>query len=81
MMSGSGDCVIPADLKTNVKELHEYMFEDYNFVPSQTVQSISETVLNNTGITANDGAIDTDKYNETAGATGSDAIGNSTEGN
>jgi LCP family protein required for cell wall assembly len=74
-----GDTVIPADLATNVQELHEYMFDDVNYVPSQTVQTISDTIVNNTGITTNSALINTGDYNETAGATGTDSIQKSTQ--
>jgi LCP family protein required for cell wall assembly len=78
-LSNQGDCVIPADLAANVKELHEYMFEDYGYVPSQTVQTISDTIMNSTGVTGNSLLINTDYYNETAGANGTDSIKKSTE--
>jgi anionic cell wall polymer biosynthesis LytR-Cps2A-Psr (LCP) family protein len=78
-MSGQGDCVIPADLSANVKQLHEYMFGDLSYVPSQTVQTISDTIMNNTGITADSPLVNTDDYNETAGANGTDSIQKSTE--
>jgi LCP family protein required for cell wall assembly len=74
-----GDTVIPADLATNVKELHEYLFEDYSYVPSQTVQTISETIVNNSGITTDSALINTGDYNETAGANGTDSIQKSTQ--
>lgn len=75
------DTVIPADLATNVKRLHEYMFDDRNYVPSQTVQAISDTIVNNTGITTESALINTSDYNETAGAVGTDSIQKSTEQN
>ena len=73
-MSRCGDTVIPADLVTNVKKLHEYMFDDAAYTPSQTVQAISETIVNTTGITADSAKINTSDYNETVGATGTDEI-------
>lgn len=78
-ISPMGDTVVPADLITNVKELHEYLFEDTNYVPSQTVQTISDTIVNNTGITTESALINTSDYNETAGANGTDNIKKSTE--
>lgn len=75
------DTVIPADLATNVTELHKYMFDDISYVPSQTVQAISDTIVNNTGITTNSALINTSDYNETAGAVGTDGIKKSTEEN
>jgi LCP family protein required for cell wall assembly len=80
-LTGQGDCVIPVDLAANVKELHEYMFEDYSFVPSQTVQTISDTVMTKTGVTEGAAQINTDDYNETAGANGTDSIKKGTEEN
>ncbi|MCI7108444.1 MAG: LCP family protein [Lachnospiraceae bacterium] len=77
----TNDTVIPADLATNVKELHEYMFDDRNYVPSQTVQTISDTIVNSTGITTESALINTSDYNETAGAVGTDGLKKSTEEN
>jgi hypothetical protein len=57
------------------------MFDESNFVASQTVQTISETIMANTGVTAGTATINTDDYNETAGANGTDAIQKSTEEN
>lgn len=62
-MPRCGDTVIPADLVTNVKKLHEYMFDDAAYTPSQTVQAISETIVNTTGITADSAKINTSDYN------------------
>lgn len=73
-MPRCGDTVIPADLVTNVKKLHEYMFDDATYTPSQTVQAISDTIVNTTGITADSAKINTSDYNETVGATGTDEI-------
>jgi len=46
-----GSLVVPCDLYTNVVELHEYLFDDKNYKPSSTVQSISDRVKNDTGCT------------------------------
>ncbi len=78
-ISPMGDTVVPADLRANVTELHKYMFDDLNYVPSQTVQTISDTIVNNTGITTESALINTSDYNETAGATGTDGIQKSTQ--
>jgi LCP family protein required for cell wall assembly len=80
-LSGQGDCVIPVDLSANVAQLHNYMFDESNFVASQTVQTISDTIMASTGVTAGSATINTDDYNETAGANGTDAIQKSTEEN
>lgn len=78
-LSGSGDTVIPADLATNVKELHKYMFDDDTYVLSSTVQTISDAIVYKTGINVDSVLINTSDYNETAGATGTDGIKKSTE--
>ena len=80
-LSATGDTVIPADLVTNVTQLHKYLFDDNTYVPSQTVQAISDTIVSQTGITKDSALINTSDYNETAGATGTDKIQKSTEGN
>ena len=50
------------------------MFDDAAYTPSQTVQAISDTIVNTTGITADSAKINTSDYNETVGATGTDEI-------
>ena len=49
-----GDCVIPCDLETNVTALHEYLFKDETYTPSNKVIGISEKITSKTGYTAND---------------------------
>lgn len=45
-----GSIVVPTDLKTNVEELHKYLFDEDNEV-SATVNSISDYIVNYTGCT------------------------------
>lgn len=45
-----GDLVVPTDLETNVKELHEYLFDEKNNV-SSTVSGISDYIVDYTGCT------------------------------
>ena len=47
----AGDVVVAVDLAANVKQLHEYLFEDTSYTPSATVQEISDTIAAETGIT------------------------------
>lgn len=47
-----GSIVVPTDLKTNVEELHEYLFGEKTEV-SNTVQGISDYIINYTGCTVN----------------------------
>ena len=45
-----GSLVVATDLETNVKELHEYLFNEKNDI-SNTVTSISDYIINYTGCT------------------------------
>ena len=45
-----GDLVVPTDLETNVKELHEYLFGEQNNV-SETVKNLSSYIVDYTGCT------------------------------
>lgn len=51
-VGNQGDCVIACDLETNVITLHEYLFENEDYTPSNTVQGISEKIVNKTGYTS-----------------------------
>lgn len=46
----AGDCVVPVNLAQNVKELHTYLFGSDGYTPSNTVQEISNKIINETGI-------------------------------
>lgn len=46
----AGDCVIPVNLAQNVTELHQFLFGGEDYTPSATVQEISDTIMNRTGI-------------------------------
>lgn len=48
----SGSVLVPADLTGNVSALHEFLFGTEGYVPSQTVQDISSSVQNETGVGA-----------------------------
>lgn len=43
------DCVIPTTLETNVKYLHEFLFSDEDYQPSETVKIRSDLIAQNTG--------------------------------
>ena len=46
-----GSVVVPADLLSNVKYLHEFLYpEDTEYVPSDEVQRISAAITNETGV-------------------------------
>lgn len=71
-LTGTGDTVVPASLASNVAELHSFLFEDQAYTVSNTVQSISDTIAANTGITENSMLVDTSSFNETAGKNGTE---------
>ena len=47
-----GDFVVPVDLSANVKELHEYLFDNTSYRPSKKVKKISDEIIYLTGVTA-----------------------------
>lgn len=42
---------VPVDLQTNVKQLHEDLFDENNYEPSSTVKEISKSIVDKTGYT------------------------------
>lgn len=46
--------MIPCDLVTNATDLHKYLFNDYNYTPSNTVTSYSQAIVQETGKGADD---------------------------
>lgn len=50
-LGSKGSVVVPADLLSNVKNLHEFLYpEDTEYSPSSEVQRISTAITNETGI-------------------------------
>lgn len=43
-----GSCVIPVDLEENVKWLHQFLFDDYEYEPSSTVKECSAKIAADT---------------------------------
>lgn len=50
-----GDVVMCADLESNVKALHRYLYNNTNYTPSATVKNYSDLIKNNYGITVEHG--------------------------
>ena len=46
------DCVIPRDLATNVKKLHEFFYGDAAYNVPESVQGISDEIVYRSGVTA-----------------------------
>lgn len=44
-MGKKGDCVIPQTLEKNVIELHRFLFGDENYIPTDTVKTISRKIF------------------------------------
>ncbi|EOS25658.1 hypothetical protein C806_01785 [Lachnospiraceae bacterium 3-1] len=49
---GSQDCVVPADLASNVKQLHDFLFGTTSYQVTDSVQSISDEIAYQTGVYA-----------------------------
>lgn len=49
-MGKKGDVVVPQTLESNVIKLHEFLFGDADYVPSQTVKNISAKIAADTGM-------------------------------
>ncbi|MGI6117762.1 MAG: LCP family protein [Bilifractor sp.] len=47
-------CVIPVTLETNAEKLHEFLFPDESYTPSETVRKYSEHISDETGLTEED---------------------------
>ena len=47
-IGSKGSCVIPVNLEDNVKWLHQFLFDDNNYEPSETVRQCSEKIYSDT---------------------------------
>ena len=50
-----GDVVIPCDLSSNVTALHQFLYTDMAYTPSDTVKNNSEMITSKTGYREGDG--------------------------
>ncbi|MBD5451318.1 MAG: LCP family protein [Lachnospiraceae bacterium] len=50
---GSASVVVPVDLEKNVSLLHEFLFDEENYEPSDTVKKCSKKIASDTGISYN----------------------------
>lgn len=46
------DCVIPKDLSSNVKQLHDFLYGTTSYIVTDSVQGISDEIIYRTGVTA-----------------------------
>lgn len=49
-VGSAGSCVIPKDMEANVTQLHQFLFDATDYVPSATVVKISDKIKNDTGV-------------------------------
>lgn len=54
-LGSKGSVVVPCDLKTNVKQLHVFLYGDEEYEPTDTVKSNSEEIISDTGFHQGDG--------------------------
>lgn len=59
-LGGSGSCVVPASLQTNVELLHRFLFENETYLASPTVQNISNAIVYSTGVVAHPAETETE---------------------
>lgn len=52
-VGSKGSCVIPKNLESNVIWLHEFLFDDFSYVPSETVKRCSEKIASDTANVGN----------------------------
>ncbi|MDE6847525.1 MAG: LCP family protein [Lachnospiraceae bacterium] len=47
-IGSKGSCVVPTNLEDNVKWLHQFLFDDYSYEPSETVKKCSDQIYSDT---------------------------------
>lgn len=71
-LSTTGDTVIPIDLAQNVSKLHQFLFNETDYQPTETVQTVSDKIAKKTGVTSKTSAFDLTQYNDTVGSDGTE---------
>lgn len=54
-LGSKGDVVVPCDLESNVTQLHVFLYEDNDYVPTDTVKKNSTQIIGDTGFTQGSG--------------------------
>lgn len=49
-MGKKGDCVIPCTLLTNVSFVHQFLYDEIDYVPTNTVTNISSRIVSDSGL-------------------------------
>lgn len=64
---------VPCDLTTNVTELHQFLYSQKNYQPTETVQSFNNQIINSTGLNRNSAEKDrfegADSFDDDGGVT------------
>lgn len=60
VLNHSGSYVVPIDFSSNVSRLHEYLFGEKDYTPSETVQQIDNDIVYLTGVDAGTAAVQSD---------------------
>ena len=78
-LAQTNSTVVPIGLEDDVATLHQYLFGTENYEPSMTVKTISDAIVEKTGISEDSSAIDVEDFNNTAGQSGTVFKDDSTE--
>ncbi len=85
MGKARGACIIPQTLESNVIQLHQFLFGDEDYTPTEAVRNISQKISSDSGVYAvqnkqTEAAEETQEKKETGGGSGSKAGGDAESG-
>lgn len=60
VMNHTGSYVVPIDFSSNVSRLHEFLFDDAEYTPSETVEQVDNDIIYLTGVEAGEPAVQSD---------------------
>lgn len=69
-LAQTNSTVVPIGLEDDVAALHKYLFDTEDYQPSLTVKTISDAIVEKTGISEDSKGINVDEFNDTAGQQG-----------
>lgn len=69
-LAQTNSTVVPIGLEDDVAALHKYLFDTEDYQPSLTVKTISDAIVQKTGISEDSKGINVDEFNDTAGQQG-----------
>ena len=80
-LAQTNSTVVPIGLEDDVAALHKYLFGTEDYQPSLTVKTISDAIVERTGISEDSTSINVDGFNDTAGQQGTVFKEDESEGN